>query len=95
MWLVCDNMDGILARARGISSSFGEVLDHGGDAIAMLLSSATISSFLYAHTTPLVTFAWILSDVSTNYIVEPYTIYICGKFYLERYFVTIENTWLI
>ena len=84
MWLICDNIDGILARMRKVSSPFGEVLDHGGDSIAILLSSGAIVCFFSIHTTPWATLAWILSDVAANYIGEPLTIYVCGKFYLER-----------
>ena len=85
IWLVCDNIDGILARLRGVSSPFGEILDHGGDAAGLLLASAAIISCFNFQGNPLVTFAYVLSDVATCYISEPYSIYVSGILLKERY----------
>jgi len=84
LWLVCDNLDGIVARLRGCCGPFGEVLDHGGDAVAVVFAAVTIISCFNFQGSPLSTFVYVLSDVATNYISEPYTIYILGKFYIER-----------
>lgn len=83
MWLISDNVDGILARLRCVCGPFGEVLDHGGDAVAIALSSAAVAIYLSLQETPLLAIAWILSDVITNYIVEPYYLYVFGKVLTE------------
>ena len=85
LWLVCDNLDGVLARLRGCCGPFGEILDHGGDAIGVVFAATTIISCFNFQGNPLSTFVYVLSDAAANYISEPYTIYILGKFYIERY----------
>eukprot|EP00795_Rhopilema_esculentum_P000938 gene938-10697_t len=80
MWLLCDSIDGKVARLRNLSSPFGELLDHGGDCFAHMLSSITIACLLRVSEAQEVFFMWFVLDRFANYISEPYTMYICGKY---------------
>ena len=84
MWMSCDSIDGKVARLRGLGSPFGEVLDHGGDAFALMMSSVALACILGVTDNPLGTVAWILGDMVVNYVSEPYTIYVCGHTRIER-----------
>ncbi|XP_065058198.1 cholinephosphotransferase 1-like isoform X2 [Rhopilema esculentum] len=83
MWMSCDSIDGKVARLRGLCSPFGEVLDHGGDAFALMIASVALACFLGVTDNPLGTVAWILGDMVVNYVSEPYTIYVCGHTRIE------------
>ena len=80
-----DNLDGTLARLRKKSSQFGEILDHGGDATALMISSIAIACMLGVNKNFFGMVMWCLSDFVVSYITEPYTIYLNGKMQFERY----------
>ena len=85
MWLLCDSIDGKVARLRDLCSPFGELLDHGGDCFALMLSSMTIACLLRVSEAEEVFFIWFVVDLFANYISEPYTMFVCGKYQYARY----------
>ncbi|XP_065058200.1 cholinephosphotransferase 1-like [Rhopilema esculentum] len=85
MWMSCDSIDGKVARLRDLCSPFGEILDHGGDAFALMMSSVALACILGVTDTPLGTVAWILCDMAAYYFSEPYTIYVCGQSRIESF----------
>ena len=80
-----DNLDGTLARLRKKSSQLGEILDHGGDAMALMISSIAIACMIGVNKHFCGMLMWCLSDFVVAYITEPYTIYLKGKMQFERY----------
>eukprot|EP00112_Aurelia_sp_Birch-Aquarium-sp1_P013911 Seg298.14 transcript_id=Seg298.14/GoldUCD/mRNA.D3Y31 product="Choline/ethanolaminephosphotransferase 1" protein_id=Seg298.14/GoldUCD/D3Y31 len=83
IWLHADNLDGTLARIRKTPSQFGEILDHGGDAIGVMIASLAIACMLGVNHSSFGMLMWCLSDFVVNYISEPYMTYLKGKMHFE------------
>ena len=85
-----DCMDGKLARQnRTRHSPFGELLDHGGDAVALLIVSIALSCQIGLQNIPCGMLAWVLVNTATNYIQEPWTIYLSGAMQVARFVRTL------
>ncbi len=81
-----DCMDGKLARQNRPQhqSSFGEVLDHGGDAFALLVASIALTCQTGLNENPLLLLVFVLINICTNYASEPWTIYLTGILQFQR-----------
>lgn len=80
LWLHLDSIDGKLARLNrpNQGSPFGELLDHGGDAITVLVASMALACQIGLQNVPYLMLVWILVNMCTNYVSEPWTIYLIG-----------------
>ncbi len=86
MWLNMDSLDGKLARQNRPTqaSSLGELLDHGGDAVAWLLAAITIVCQVGLNTNHVITLMFVFSILICNFVAEPWTIYLTGVLKFQR-----------
>eukprot|EP00794_Sanderia_malayensis_P007195 gene7195-8001_t len=80
IWMNMDCMDGKLAKKNRPKkqSPFGELLDHGGDALTLVFSSIALSCQIGLDKRPGLLLLFVFINICTNYMTEPLTIYITG-----------------